>query len=70
MPISWEGTLQQYVGRLHREYDQKRKVQVYDYVDANVPLLKRMYEKRLTGYRAMGYRTSTKKSTTEQMKLF
>lgn len=70
MPVSWKGTLQQYVGRLHREYDQKRKVQVYDYVDANVPLLKRMYEKRLTGYKAMGYRTSKEKSTTEQMRLF
>jgi superfamily II DNA or RNA helicase len=33
MPISWQGTLQQYVGRLHRLHDNKRVVQVYDYVD-------------------------------------
>ncbi|HYL91758.1 MAG TPA: restriction endonuclease subunit R, partial [Alphaproteobacteria bacterium] len=33
MPISWKGTLQQYVGRLHRLHDNKRLVQVYDYVD-------------------------------------
>ena len=33
MPISWKGTLQQYVGRLHRLHDNKRVVQVYDYVD-------------------------------------
>src|SRR5260221_2746205 len=28
MPISWKGTLQQYVGRLHRLHDNKRFVQV------------------------------------------
>ena len=39
MPISWKGTLQQYVGRLHRLYDNKRFVQVYDYVDSCVPML-------------------------------
>jgi len=55
MPISWKGTLQQYVGRLHRLHDGKRVVQVYDYVDPNVPMLARMYERRLKGYDAIGY---------------
>jgi superfamily II DNA or RNA helicase len=55
MPISWKGTLQQYVGRLHRLHDCKRVVQVYDYVDPNVPMLARMYERRLKGYDAIGY---------------
>lgn len=55
MPISWKGTLQQYVGRLHRLHDNKRVVQVYDYIDANVPMLARMYERRLKGYSAIGY---------------
>jgi superfamily II DNA or RNA helicase len=55
MPISWRGTLQQYVGRLHRIHDGKKVVRVYDYVDAHVPMLARMYEKRLKGYRAIGY---------------
>lgn len=55
MPISWKGTLQQYVGRLHRLYDNKRVVQVYDYVDDWVPMLERMYERRLKGYGAIGY---------------
>ena len=45
MPISWKGTLQQYVGRLHRLHDNKRIVQVYDYVDDWVPMLERMYER-------------------------
>jgi superfamily II DNA or RNA helicase len=48
-------TLQQYVGRLHRLHDNKRFVQVYDYVDNYVPMLARMYERRLKGYSAIGY---------------
>jgi superfamily II DNA or RNA helicase len=55
MPISWRGTLQQYVGRLHRTHDNKRVVRVYDYVDFQVPMLLRMYEKRVRGYKAIGY---------------
>jgi superfamily II DNA or RNA helicase len=56
MPISWRGTLQQYAGRLHRLHDEKREVVIYDYVDPLLPVLERMWEKRLRGYRAMGYR--------------
>ena len=56
MPISWKGTLQQYVGRLHRLHDSKRVVEVYDYVDANVRMLARMYDRRLKGYGDMGYK--------------
>jgi superfamily II DNA or RNA helicase len=55
MPISWHGTLQQYVGRLHRLHDNKQVVQVYDYVDIHVPTLMRMYKKRVKGYEAIGY---------------
>jgi superfamily II DNA or RNA helicase len=55
LPISWRGTLQQYVGRLHRLHDNKRVVQVYDYVDRHVPVLMRMYAKRVKGYQAIGY---------------
>ncbi len=56
MPISWRGTLQQYVGRLHRIHDNKRVVRVYDYVDSRMAMLMRMYEKRVRGYKAIGYR--------------
>ncbi len=55
MPISWRGTLQQYAGRLHRLHDNKRVVRIYDYVDLEVPMLERMYKKRLKGYTAIGY---------------
>lgn len=55
MPISWRGTLQQYAGRLHRLHDSKQVVQIYDYIDEEVPVLAKMYKKRLKGYAAMGY---------------
>ena len=55
MPVAWRGTLQQYAGRLHREHAGKADVLIYDYVDAGVPVLARMHQKRLAGYRAMGY---------------
>ena len=58
LPISWRGTLQQYAGRLHRNYDNKKKVTIYDYVDSEVGVLNRMYEKRLRGYKSIGYRIS------------
>jgi superfamily II DNA or RNA helicase len=54
-PISWKGTLAQYVGRLHREHQGKCEVRVYDYLDANVPVLARMAAKRRAGYKALGY---------------
>ena len=55
MPVSWKGTLAQYVGRLHRDHDGKRDVIVYDYVDRAVPVLARMAAKRETGYKSLGY---------------
>lgn len=55
MPVSWKGTLQQYVGRLHRLHENKSEVRVYDYADVQVPMLARMFKKRLAGYAALGY---------------
>ena len=45
----------QYAGRLHRHLPEKTEVQIFDYADNEVPLLARMFEKRMRGYRAMGY---------------
>ena len=56
MPISWKGTLQQYAGRLHRLYKAKKEVKIYDYVDIQVKMFERMYQKRLNGYASMGYK--------------
>ena len=55
MPVSWKGTLVQYAGRLHRLHPGKTEVRIYDYVDHEVPMLARMFQKRLRGYRAIGY---------------
>jgi superfamily II DNA or RNA helicase len=55
MRVSWKGTLQQYVGRLHRIHHNKKEVRVYDYVDDQVPMLARMFKKRLAGYETIGY---------------
>jgi superfamily II DNA or RNA helicase/very-short-patch-repair endonuclease len=55
LPVSWRGTIAQYVGRLHRLYDGKREVRVYDYADLNVPMLARMFDRRCRGYEAVGY---------------
>ena len=56
MPISWKGTLAQYVGRLHRQHEGKTEVVVFDYTDEAAPVLARMAAKRRAGYRALGYR--------------
>jgi superfamily II DNA or RNA helicase len=37
LPISWRGTVAQYVGRLHRLHESKREVRVYDYADLDCP---------------------------------
>jgi superfamily II DNA or RNA helicase/very-short-patch-repair endonuclease len=55
LPVSWRGTIAQYVGRLHRLYDGKREVRVYDYADLDVPMLSRMFDRRCRGYEAVGY---------------
>jgi len=55
MPIAWKGSIAQYAGRLHRSFDGKEEVLIYDYVDVHIPVLERMYHKRLTAYRSVGY---------------
>ncbi|MGE8152039.1 TOTE conflict system archaeo-eukaryotic primase domain-containing protein [Pseudomonas vancouverensis] len=67
MPISWKGTLQQYAGRLHREHASKADVRIIDFIDAGHPALMRMWDKRQSGYRAMGYRLE---DTSSSMELF
>ena len=64
MPVSWKGTLMQYAGRLHRLHAGKTEVRIYDYVDSNNPTLLRMFQKRLRGYRAIGYEIDNLDSST------
>ena len=69
MPISWKGTLAQYAGRLHRNYEGKQEVRIYDYVDVHIPMLERMYHKRLRGYAELGYQVKLgeKEETTSRL---
>jgi len=60
MPIAWKGSLAQYAGRIHRESAGKDKVTIFDYVDASLPMLLRMFNKREKGYKAMGYKKQEK----------
>ena len=55
MPIAWKGTVVQYAGRLHRAHPGKHDALIYDYVDAELPVLRRMFTKRLRAYRSLGY---------------
>ncbi|WP_294083894.1 TOTE conflict system archaeo-eukaryotic primase domain-containing protein [Proteiniphilum sp. UBA5384] len=68
-PIAWKGTLAQYAGRLHREYPGKQDVIVYDYVDIHVPVLERMYHKRLTGYAQIGYKALASKNEPDRISM-
>jgi len=47
MRIAWKGTLAQYAGRIHRESDGKLRVTIHDYVDCSLPMLQRMFNKRI-----------------------
>ena len=56
LPVSWRGTISQYVGRLHRLSENKTEVRVYDYADLSVPMFSRMFDRRCEGYESIGYR--------------
>jgi superfamily II DNA or RNA helicase len=71
LPISWRGTLTQYAGRLHRLNAAKKEVIIYDYVDFDVPVLAKMYARRRTGYKTLGYEIPSpeNKEQASQLKL-
>lgn len=53
--VSGENVVEQYVGRLNRDYDGKENVIVYDYVDSHIPKFDKMYSARLKAYKKIGY---------------
>lgn len=69
LPISWKGSLVQYVGRIQRQFAGKDKVEVFDYLDSALPMLHRMYQKRAKGYTALGYSITEKSGELLQAKL-
>jgi superfamily II DNA or RNA helicase len=60
LPVSWRGTLAQYAGLLHRLHEAKKDVIIYDYADLGVPVLAKMYKRRCSGYKAIGYELDKK----------
>jgi superfamily II DNA or RNA helicase len=66
-PLSFKGKLVQYVGRALRSHEDKSSVRVYDYVDTQVPILRKMYAKRQKTYRSLGF-ASEKDQTNESFK--
>lgn len=58
LPISWKGTLAQYAGRLNRIHREKEQIAIHDYADLDVPMLRRMFERRRRGYRQLGFETN------------
>ena len=52
MPISYEGRMVQYLGRIGRR---EQKCLAIDFVDRHVPMLKSSFSKRLKAYKKMGY---------------
>ncbi|OGC24987.1 helicase [candidate division WOR-1 bacterium RIFOXYB2_FULL_42_35] len=66
MPIAWRGTIAQYAGRLHRLYETKKEVLIYDYIDIHVPMLERMYHKRVKGYAQIGYKAKPENTQLEK----
>lgn len=57
MPFKWRGLLEQYVGRLHREDENKSQVEVHDYIDINISVVFKMYTERQKGYKDLKYLT-------------
>lgn len=66
-PVSFEGRLEQYVGRLNRDYVGKEAVYVYDYIDSHVRYFDKMYAKRLRTYRKTGFSIWTQELQPKQI---
>ncbi len=60
-PIAWKGNVTQYVGRLLRTHQGKNHVQLHDYVDAEIPVLRRMHNKRLPAIASLGFQVPKKR---------
>ena len=54
-PVSFRSVVEQYAGRLNRDYAGKENVIIYDYVDNHIPMFNNMYMKRLKAYKQIGY---------------
>lgn len=58
-PVSKSGVVEQYAGRINRDYIGKKSVIIYDYVDYHIPMFGNMYKNRLKTYKKIGYKICT-----------
>jgi superfamily II DNA or RNA helicase len=65
-PVSFRGVVEQYAGRLNRDYAGKENVIIYDYVDNHIPMFNNMYMKRLKAYKQIGYEFGDSLQTVKQ----
>ncbi len=65
-PVAWKGVVEQYAGRLNRDYEGKKSVIIYDYVDSHIPMFEKMYHKRLKAYKQIGYKIFSENMTSKQ----
>ena len=61
-PVAWKSVVEQYAGRLNRDYEGKEDVIIYDYVDGHIPMFENMYHKRLKTYKQIGYAICTEEN--------
>ncbi len=54
-PVSGKNVVEQYAGRLNRDYEGKKDVIIYDYVDSHIDMFEKMYYKRLKAYKQIGH---------------
>ena len=54
-PLAFKGRVVQYVGRLLRSHAGKHHVELHDYVDSRIPVLRRMHTKRHPAYTTLGF---------------
>lgn len=54
-PVSSPMRLEQYAGRINRDYVGKKEAIIYDYVDSHISDFDKMYAKRLRIYKRIGY---------------
>ena len=65
-PVAWKGVVEQYAGRLNRDYEGKQNVMIYDYIDANIPVFDNMYAKRMRAYKRIGYKLFSNEAVEKQ----
>lgn len=65
-PVAWKDVVEQYAGRLNRDYEGKKSVIIYDYVDSHISMFDRMYYKRLKAYKQIGYEIYSGKDSPKQ----